>query len=141
MYSISYFNRVPTNCLDGLFGLFDEYVQELKEDRLTYENMCELANDLGVNLFFCGDKLAGFYLVSKEMSLSHRDICFVHHMYINEGHRGTKLIELAESHIIETAKSMGVSKIFYSTSRNPNAFVRLLKEKWKIDSVVISLSI
>ena len=141
MYSIRNYINVPEIYLDELFDLFEAYANELKEDHLTYENLCEMANDFGVNIFFSGKKMAGFYLASKEMTPGRIEICFIHHIFIAKDHRRTKLIELAEDHMVATAKSMGVMEIYGVTLRNANAFMGLFSGKWSIHSTTIKLSI
>lgn len=84
-----------------------------------------------------GTKPVGYFYVELVRNEYDQNACLIHELMIAPKYSRPGLIESVDATIGAWAKLRNVREIVFYTRRNPNAFLRHLKNGWKLDSWIL----
>jgi hypothetical protein len=139
MIQIVRFPAVPPKD-DTLHAMIQAFLDNSGEPELSVETVYEMMSSAPDDecVFFSIEedhKMRGYLFAQLMIDEYSKRIVWVHSAYVNEI-RENFWVEM-ESRLHLFAKLHGCSTMYFTTRRNPKAFVRLLRTKWVLDSYVL----
>ena len=124
-----------------LMGMIKKFLTEADESDVNVKDTIEMMKQSDVWLGYIGRDLAGYLILKIEYVFGQGKVCLVHQVFIDVIARRSTMMHEIEQAGVNFARENGVKKMFYTTRRNAEAFMRLLKKDWEIDSTIISLCV
>lgn len=84
-------------------------------------------------LIYENKKLVGYFVTMMISTWYESHICLIEQLCV----KGIRMVREMEKVVVKWAKENNAKKMMFNTYRNPNAFIRLLKTPFKIESTVL----
>lgn len=128
--------------MTDIVSMVEDFIKRAKEREHTIDSVIELMMDVQSRggaawIIRKGSKAIGYFFCEIVMNEQSREACLVHELMIAPRHQGAKLLQSIDAVIGAWAKLRDAKEIVFYTRRDPNAFVRLIKNGWKLDSWII----
>lgn len=122
-----------------LSSLIWEFIQVTQDKEYTVDSTIDqiFHSDvpMGLWLVYEGVQMVGYCFVEL-VETRHEVFTAFHHLYIRS-RKPAKIYEKLWHEVAEWSKPLGSKSFLFTTKRNPKAFMRLLKQNWKLDSYIL----